>query len=123
MATSFEWIPFMGFFRIANFSLLYFAAMAVVFGPSILIPAIWAGYKFLMQIKSGEINVVVLALGLHAVMMISLPFSTYREPGGLLQIACEFILALLLFAGRYRQMRLLRYSPLWLVLGVFLLKT
>lgn len=123
MATPFEWIPFMGLVRIFQYSPSYFLAMLVVFGPFIIIPSLWAAYKTLIQIKSGEINVVVLALGLHALMIMALPFSTYREPGGLLRIACGFVLAFLLFAARYKEMRVLRYTWLWLVLGVFLLKS
>jgi hypothetical protein len=38
-------------------------------------------------------------------------------------IACGLVLAVLLYAARYREMRALRYTWLWLVLGVFLVKT
>jgi hypothetical protein len=57
-------------------------------------------------------------------MMIAfLPYSTARETGGLLRFACGLVLAVLLFAARYRQRRALNYSFLWIVLNVFLLKS
>jgi hypothetical protein len=71
----------------------------------------------------GEVNVVVLALLTNALLVASLPFSTFRETGGVLRILCGLVLAVLLFSARYQQIRVLRYSWLWLVLNVFLLKT
>jgi hypothetical protein len=45
MATPFEFIPFMGFLRIADFSLLLMFAFLVVFGPSIFFPAVWGVWE------------------------------------------------------------------------------
>ncbi len=122
MATSFEWIPYMGLFRIGFDSIPYLLAMLVVFGPAVVLPSIWglfhAGKKWL----SGERNVIVLALFLNALVIATLPFSTFRETGGLMRFACGLVLAVLLYSGRYHLGRVLNYSPLWLVLNVFLLK-
>jgi len=51
-----------------------------------------------------------------------LPFSTFRETGGLLRFACGLVLALLLFAGRSQSKRALNYTVFWLALNAFLLK-
>jgi len=122
MATSFEWIPYMGLFRIGYQSVPYLLAMLVVFGPAILLPSIWglfhAGNKWL----SGQRNVIVLALFLNALSIAVLPFSTFRETGGLLRYACGLVLAVILYGGQYHLRRVLNYSPLWLVLNAFLLK-
>jgi membrane protein CcdC involved in cytochrome C biogenesis len=67
--------------------------------------------------------VVVLALMINSVVMFFLPFSTYRETGGVLRFACGLVLSVLLFTSRFRMKRVLNYSFLWLVLNVFLLKS
>ncbi|HSQ26614.1 MAG TPA: hypothetical protein VLM80_05770 [Anaerolineales bacterium] len=122
MATPFEWIPFMGLMRIAAYSLPYFLAMLLVFGPSILLPAIWGLWVSFRTWIQGERNVIVLALGLNALSILAMPFSTFRETGGLLRYMVGLVLMVLLFAGRYQKLRVLNYSVFWLVLNVFLLK-
>jgi hypothetical protein len=123
MATPFEIIPFMGLWRIGAYSLIYLAAMLVVFGPAAVLPAVWGAWASLKKILSGDINVVVLALLTNATLVATLPFSTFRETGGVLRILCGLVLAVLLFAARYQQHQVLRLSWLWLVLNVFLIKT
>jgi len=123
MSTPFEWIPFMGLLRIGGASLLYLAAMLVVFGPLIVLPTVWGAWKSLIFFFAGNRNMVVLSLFFNSLMIVFLPFSTFRETGGLLRLACGLVLALLLFAARYRQMRILNYSWIWMVLNVFLFKS
>lgn len=122
MATPFEVVPFMGLLRIGTESLVYLAAMLVVFGPAVILPVVWGLWRAAKSFLAGERNVLVLAVGLNALAIVFLPYSTFRETGGLLRFACGLALALLLYAGRYRSGRALRYSFLWLVLNVFLLK-
>ena len=123
MATPFEWIPFMGFFRIGFYNLFYLLAMLVVFGPAIILPSIWGVWAGLRQWISGDTNVIVAALALNALIMCFLPFSTVREAGGLLRFACGLVLAVLLYASRYRKKKVLHYSLFWLVLNAFLIKS
>jgi hypothetical protein len=123
MATSFEVVPFMGFLRIGFDSWIYLLAMFVVFGPVVLLPAIWGVWASLKKWIAGDVNVVVLALFLNALVIPFLPFSTFRETGGLLRFSCGLILAVLLFAGRYHVRRVLNYSLLVLVLNIFLIKS
>jgi hypothetical protein len=66
--------------------------------------------------------VIVLGLFINALIILFLPYSTFRETGGVLRFACGLVLAVLLFSARYRQKRALNYSVLWIVLNVFLLK-
>jgi hypothetical protein len=122
MATSFEIIPFMGLLRIGRYSLPYLAAMLIVFSPSIIVPALWGARAALKKAFSNEINVVVLGLLLNALAFAALPFSTFRETGGLLRFASGLILALLLYSGRYHLRRPLNLSFFWMVLNVFLLR-
>lgn len=123
MATGFEWIPFMGLLRIGAHSLLYLVAMLVVFGPLIILPAVWGAWAALRCFVRGEWEYTAINLLLHALLIATLPFSTFRETGGLLRFACGLVLSVLLFAGQRRMSRILNYSWIWLVLNVFLLKT
>jgi hypothetical protein len=123
MATPFELIPLMGFVRIGFYSWLYFLAMLLVFGPAVILPAIWSLWAGFRKIVSGESNLLVLSLLLNALVILFLPFSTFRETGGLLRYAGGLVLSLLLFASRNRMIKVLNYSQLWLVLNVFLLKS
>jgi hypothetical protein len=123
MATPFEVIPFMGLLRIGFESQVYLAAMMIVFGPTVVLPTIWGIWKSASFLLVGERNMIVLGLFLNGLVIPFVPFSTFRETGGLLRFTCGLVLALLLFAACYRQRRALNYSVFWLVLIVFLLKS
>jgi hypothetical protein len=121
-ATPFEWLPFMGIFRIGPYSQLLLIATLVVFAPGVILPAIWGLYISLRDLISGKIDLIGFVLLLNAVLIPFVPFSTYREPGGLLRFACGLVLSVLLFAGKRGMRRVLNYSLFWLVFNVFLLK-
>jgi hypothetical protein len=123
MATSFELLPFMGLIRIFAFSSVYFLAMLIVFGPAVIFPALWGLWKSGMMWFTGHRNVIVLALFINGLIIPFVPFSTFREPGGMLRFACGLVLAVLLFAGKYNMRRVLNYIIFWLVLNVFVVKS
>ena len=122
MATPFEWIPLMGLWRIGAYSPKLLLGSLVVFGPFLLAPAFWGLWVVGNKVWQREVELIDLIFGLNAAMILFLPFSTFREPGGLLRFACGLVLSMILFAGRYRHQRALRYLPLTLILNVFLLK-
>ena len=122
MSTPFEVIPFMGFIRILLSSWTYGLAMLVVFGPAIIFPAVWGMWVSIKKWINAETNVLVFSLLFNAMGIVFLPFSTFRETGGLLRFACGLVLSVLLFAAYYRMNRALRYSWLWLIFNLFLLK-
>lgn len=123
MATPFELIPFMGFIRIILASPIYGLAMLVVFGPTVILPAVWGIYLSAKKLNQRQTNMVVFSLLLNALAILVLPFSTFRETGGLLRFSCGLVLSVILFSGYYQIKRALNYSYLWLVLNVFLLKS
>lgn len=123
MATQFEYIPYMGLLRIGYLSPLYLLAMLVVFIPSVVLPSIWGLLVSIRKLISREANVVVLALFLNSIAIAFLPFSTFRETGGILRFACGLVLAVVLFAGRYQIVRVLNYSLFWIFMNVFLIKS
>jgi hypothetical protein len=89
----------------------------------VVFPGFWGLWEVGKRFLKKDINNINLALGLHAVSILFLPFSTFREPGGLLRYACGLVLVVILFAARNQHQRALHYIPLWLVLNVFLLKS
>ena len=123
MATPFELIPLMGLLRIGYFSPVYLLAMLVVFLPAVIVPALWGVWMGIRKWITGDASVVVLALIMNALAIFFLPFSTYRETGGLLRFACGLVMCVLLFTSRFHMKKALNYSFLWLVLNVFLLKS
>ena len=122
MATPFELIPLMGLWRIGAYSSVLLLATIIVFGPYVILPALWGIWVVVKRLRQEKYDFLTLAFGLQAASILFLPFSTFREPGGLLRYVCGLILIMLLFAAKYDQKRALRYVPLWLVLNVFLLK-
>lgn len=122
MATPFELLPFMGLLRVGLYSPLYLLGMLVVFGPTLVWPALWGMWKAVRFWRMREQNVVVLALFVNGLAIAIMPFSTFRETGGVLRYACGLVLAVLMFAARYRQRRVLNYSIFWIVLNVFVFK-
>jgi len=88
-----------------------------------VLPALWGVWVGAKRWLSGETGVVVFALLLNSLVIPFLPFSTFRETGGLLRFACGLVLSVILTASRYRMWKVLNYSQLWLVLNVFLLKS
>ena len=121
-ATGFEWVPFMGLMRIVIYSKVYFWAMSIVFAPLTVVPSIWGAWVSLRDLLGGKRDVTTLALFFHSLMLFFLPFSTYRETGGILRLSLGFVLAFLLYAVQERKTRLLRYLPFWLVYNVFLFR-
>jgi hypothetical protein len=121
LATPFEWIPFMGLWRIGAVSFPVLLLFVLIFGPSIVLPSIWGIIASLRSALAGAHQPEVFALLLNAAVIPFLPFSTFREPLGIVRVATGLILATLLFAGRYNLKRPLNYSLFWSGLLVILL--
>lgn len=120
MATGFEWIPYMGLWRIGAYSVPYLLAMLVVFGPTVLLPSAWGFWQGVVNWINHDRNVLVLGLFLNAVSVMVMPFSTFRETGGVIRYICGLALSVLLYAAYSRRRRVLNYCCLWLALNTFL---
>jgi hypothetical protein len=119
-ASGFEWIPFMGLLRIAIYSWQYFFAMLVAFAPLVVVPSVWSAWVTVRQILQRERNFLNISLFFHSLMMFFLPFSTYRETGGILRLSVGFVLAFLLYVVNENFPKLISYLPFWWVYNVFL---
>jgi hypothetical protein len=109
-ATPFEFIPFMGLARVAAVDVRVFWLYLVIFGPAILVPTLWALWAGWSRRRSDSGRFENLALVLNAAVIVFLPFSTFREPFGLVRLADGLVLAVVLFAGRFNIRRALNYS-------------
>lgn len=114
-ATPWEWIPFAGLLKVGlangRLLLLYLVLFIPVWVPALLAlqwswqpPHTLASFLYL----------------LNALPIIFLPYSTFREPAGVLRVASGLQLAFLLYALQHRHQRALqRLLPLALALNTF----
>ncbi|MGB7537665.1 MAG: hypothetical protein WBM17_03930 [Anaerolineales bacterium] len=98
-STPFEWIPFAGLIRIAGASLPAFAALLTVYLPGLLFPAIYGLAAPVADLIRQRTNPEGLLLLANAAMIAFAPFSTFREPLGILRLACGLLLCLWLYAA------------------------
>jgi hypothetical protein len=92
----------------------------VAFGPTILFPTIWAGYRALRDLGRGERTAEMWSLLVQAAAIAFLPFSTFREPLGLVRFSSGLVLSTLLYASWVKHRRALVYGLLWTALLVLL---
>lgn len=120
-ATGLEFVPYLGLWRIAEFSQPYFFALSAVYIPAIFLPALWGLWVSAKTWLSRNYSFIAATLFLNAAIFPILSFAVYREPNGTFRLASGYILAMLLFAGQFRYRKVLNYSFFWLALNVFLL--
>lgn len=121
MATAFEWIPFMGLWRIGGVNVRVLGLYLVIFGPSIVVPTVLGLYHAARSLRVRSDHAEAWALGLNALAIVLLPFSTFREPLGLVRFATGLVLGVILLCGRERALRPLRLAFFWVAMLVILL--
>lgn len=114
LATSFEVVPFLGVLRIlTEGSPLVFVVFMLILGPFVLLPTLWGLYRCARDVQQGEITAYTCLLFTTAAIMPFVPFSTYREPLGILRFIAGLQIAVIVYAAERRMRRPLRYSLLW----------
>ncbi|NWF70079.1 MAG: hypothetical protein HXY40_13415 [Chloroflexi bacterium] len=117
--TPFEIIPFNGLWRIWTEG--SFGAFVLLGGVALLVaalPALWGLVASAREIVGARLHTHVYAylLFANAAVMLFVPFSTYREPLGILRFIPGLVIAHVLYAAlRFRGRRPLRYSLLWAI--------
>lgn len=121
MASAFELIPLMGLVRIGFVDWRVFMLFLLIFGPTIVLPSLWGLW---ISIR-GRLRTVGewsrASLMLHALLILFLPFSTFREPLGLVRIATGLVLSILIVASEQRHTRVLNYSMFWIAMLAILI--
>ena len=120
MATPFEWLPYMGLWRVAWVSAPTFVLLAAILLPIGVLPSLWGLAAAAWRLWQRDFSLAVLALGANAALIAILPFSTFREPLGLMRVATGLVLATILFGAQIGSRRVLNYSLFWTA-GLFLL--
>lgn len=120
MATGFEIIPYAGLFRIASASTEIFLLYVLIFGPTIVLPSllgiIGTARTILRKKKGGS----EWALLLNSLMIAFLPYSTFREPLGLVRLATGMVTSVIFFSAEHNLRRPLNYAMFWISFLVIL---
>lgn len=126
-ATGFEVIPFWGFIQIILVGGSAGVFLAVLTGGFVVIPTLWAFWRCTAdtlvwwrkrrrgESAAGGWSLMTWLLLANVVIMPFVPFSTYREPLGILRFIVGLQIALILYAAERRNRRALLYSTLWFV--------
>ena len=119
-ATSFEMIPLMGIIRIwTDTPAEARAKILLILAPTLLIfviaPTIWALWVSIKDIRRHKWSAEICLLLINAAVMLFVPFSTYREPIGILRFIVGLQIAVILYAAQNKRYRALRNSTLWIV--------
>jgi hypothetical protein len=122
MATPFEWIPLMGLWRVGLASTTLLVVYLVVFGPTVVVPALWGLFYSARALLRDHGHLEAWNLFLQGLLIVFLPFSTFREPLGLLRFATGLVLCAVLFAARTDRHKVLNYSLFWCPLFLILLR-
>lgn len=122
MATPFEWIPFMGLWRIGPISIAALGIYILMFGPTIVLPSIWGVFNSLRALRRDEKYAETWALLINSLFIVFMPFSTFREPLSILRVATGLVVTTILYAAKRGDKRVLNYGMFWVPLLVVLLK-
>jgi hypothetical protein len=101
-ATPFEVIPFAGLIRIGAASLAVLAVLAVVYLPGLLLPTVFGLVAPLRDLWRRQTSPEGWLLLVNALMIVCAPLATFREPLGILRLACGLIFCLWLYAAARR---------------------
>lgn len=148
LATGFEIIPFNGVLRIlteplavdfrfavlpfgsyllipteqvfAPVRIVIFGIFLLLLGPFVLLPTVWGLWQVVKQFRARRTHPLVALLAINALVMLFVPFSTYREWLGILRFTAGLQIALILYAAHFKTRRALRYSTLWFMTMILL---
>jgi hypothetical protein len=120
MATGFELIPFAGVARILadappEARLMLLLIFGLIVGVFVLVPTLWALYRCWRDWRRNGSTAYTFVLFTTSAIMPFVPFSTYREPLGILRFIVGLQIAVLLYAAQTHNIRVLRYSTFWIV--------
>ncbi len=122
MATGFEIIPLAGVIKILiEGGPIVFLLFLVMLGPFVLYPTYWALRDFWLSWKAGKRDPILIVMGVNAVIMLFVPFSTYRELLGILRFIIGLQIGIILYASERNLRRTLLNSTIWMVTVLFLI--
>ncbi len=120
MATSFEWIPYAGWWKLAGVSLPGFLTMSILILPLVIIPSFLALYTSIRQLIRRQFNEFTLILFFSAVLVPFLPSSNILDPLGVSRALIGLVIAWILYGARNQSKRILSYCLLFALTGIFI---
>lgn len=120
MATSFEWIPFGGLIKVLPYEEIFLSILALSL-PTLII-TVWGLIKAGKSGISGDFSAESTALFLNSLMIVFLPFSSFREPWAIVRLTDGLILATVLFSAKHGLKKELNYAMFLIVYLVMLVK-
>lgn len=94
---------------------------AAILGPLVLAPTLWALQRTWQALRvQNDTSLIVLLLAFNAGVMLFVPFSTYREPLGILRFIAGLQIAIVLYAAQSGHQKALLFSTLWVTTMLFL---
>ncbi len=113
-ATGFEFIPLMGVIRIlTEGGPAVFITLMLILVPAVLLPTFWGLWRCWRDLRGSQWHLYTVLLLVNCAVMLFVPFSTYREPNGILRFIAGLQIAVILYAAQKRNRRALRYSSFW----------
>lgn len=113
----------MGLLRIGTESLPVLGLFVVILGPSIVFPTLWGLASSVKTLWDGAKDATTMALFTNSLTLLFIPFSTFREPLGIVRVATGLVLALVLFSIQYQRRKPLNYAMFWIAMLVILLNS
>jgi len=125
-ATRFEIIPFNGIWQISQHSMQLFLALGFYLVIGTVIPTVYALIVTIRDLLRRKWdNPWVFLLFVNALVIPPTPFSTYREPSGIVRFIPGLVISFVLYtAYQYKTKRIrrpLQYSTMWILWGLVLL--
>jgi len=124
LATSFEVIPFAGIARIltdtppqSRIGLILIFGIILI--PFVIIPTLWALWYCWVDWRDHKWSAYAYVLFANGAVMPFVPFSTYREPLGILRFIVGLQIAVILYAAQNHRLRALRNTTIWIVTILF----
>jgi len=88
----------------------------------VILPALWGLLASVRRLRLDHLQAESWALALNVASILFVPFSTAREPLGLVRFATGLVLAVLIFSGAFGLRRVLNYSMFWSAMLVLLVR-
>lgn len=120
LSTSFEIVPFRGWWMMATVNPAAFAVMSLLVVPLALLPAVLSFIAALRALARGCRAPTTWALLTNAAIFAFLPTSNVLDPLGLSRTTAGLVTAVLDFGAQQHVRRALNYALLWIILIVFL---
>jgi hypothetical protein len=114
-ATGFSLIPFGGLMEPGSGDVRLLLGRLLIMGPLVVVPAISAVVLAGREAWLRRWHPLVFMLLGNALLMIVLPYSTYRELSGTTRLEIGLVHSLVMYGGWRRNKRVLNYGLLWIL--------